>query len=171
MLFSILGRYLMRTFSPRPTIEKEGGILVVRSSWRTALLTLGARSRHITVDPKLKVMRIIDRRFWFFTSTRRLEFDWIAQVILDDHDMSMGSNWYSYYQEDLLMIGLLLKDGTTMTLFRYWEQGDYVNNSIWPDWTRWEEFAVAAAVPGGEMASDASRLGYVLSGLIGVPFD
>ncbi len=157
--------------APRPVILKVGDELIVRSGWRTWLWTLGARHRRVVVSPRKRVLRVVDRRFWLFRSTRRVEFEWIARVLVDDYDWGFGTWASGYTQQDLLLVGLALKNNDTVTLFRYYCQGDFVNDSFYPDWMMWDEIAASALVPGGAVANEAQRLASVLSGLIGVPVE
>jgi hypothetical protein len=128
----IFFRLLIRIFSPRPTIKREGDLVVIRSTWRTALLTLGAVGRKVVIDPKSKVIRTNARIFWVFHRMRRIEFDWIAEVFSTYTDL--GDSYFSHFEEDLFCVGLKLKDGSHITLFRFYGQGEFINQSIWPDW-------------------------------------
>lgn len=166
----ILDRALTAVLAPRPDILKKGNVLVIRSGWRTWLFSLGARHRRVTVDPQTKVLRIRDRQLWVFFLSRRIEFEWVAEIVMDDTDLTPW-NWGTYTQEDVIRIDLRLKNGERVKLFRFFNQGDFVNDSIlFPDWCYWEEHVANAIVPGDQMSNIAARVGNVLSGLMGVPF-
>lgn len=163
----IESRLLTKAFAPRPIIRREGVFLVIESDWRTSLLTLGGRKRRVSVDPKNRIIRIQDRRFWAFTSNQVITFDRVKEIIYTYADM-MESNWVSHTEEDLYRVGLWLQDGKEIILYRYYGQGDYVNNSIWPDWMRWDDILPGMIVK-HDMESESLMLADLLSAMIGVP--
>ena len=142
-------------------------MLVIESGWKTALLTLGGRKRRVTLDPINKIVRIQDRRFWAFTNRDVIAFDRVQEIILTYSDM-LESNWVSHSEEDLYRVGLWLKDGKDMILFRFYGQGDFVNNSIWPDWMMWDDILPGQVVQ-HDMHSTSLSLADVLAKVIGVP--
>ena len=156
-----------RWLSPRPSIRREGDRLLLSSTWRTTLLTLGAMSRAVVVDPKLRTVRIARRNFWAFYSSRRIEFEWIREIIYTYRDL-MDSDWISHTEQDVFTVGLWLKNDDVIPLFRFYGEGDYINNSIWPDWMQWEGY-LDAAITRGPQGAQSQQLADVLSGLIGVP--
>jgi hypothetical protein len=131
-----LSRILVGLLSPRPRIRTESHTLNIESGWRTHLYSLGSRSRRVTVDPKLAVIRIRDRWFWFYLKSRRIEFDWIEEILYTYQDL-FGSNWISHSSQDLFTVGILLKNSERVTLFKLYGEGEFINNSIWADWTEW----------------------------------
>jgi len=165
-LFSIISRFVIRTFSPTPEIKKEGGLLVIQSTWQTALLTLGGRHRRVAVDQKARVLRITDRRFWFFSSSRRIEFDWIDQVFYTYQDLESGP--FSHYDQDLFTVGVKLTDGKHVTLFRFFGEGSFTNVSVWPDWCYWEDNLIARTAQ-HNLELMSSQLADVLCHLTGAP--
>lgn len=164
---SIASRVLTKAFAPRPVIRREGVFLVVESGWRTSLLTLGGRHRRVTIDPQNKIIRIQDRRFWGFTKREVITFDRVNEIIYSYNDM-MASNWISHDSEDLFRVGLWLLDGKEIILFRFYGQGEFINNSIWPDWMMWDDILPGQIVP-HNMESESLVLADILAGMIGVP--
>ena len=164
---SILSRLITKAFSPRPTVKREGVFLVIESDWRTAMLTLGGRKRRVTVDPQNKIIRIQDRRFWAFTNCQVIAFDRVQEIIYSYNDM-LESGWISHNSEDLFRVGLWLHDNRSVILFRFYGQGEFVNNSIWPDWMRWEDILPGQIVR-HDMDSEALAVADLLSAMVGVP--
>jgi len=161
--FSLL---LSRLVQARPKVIKRGGLLVATSDWRSQLWCLGFAGRKLTVDPKQKILRMVWRRFWLFRTSRRIEFDWIEELRYGYADMSSG--WGAYQENDLFTVGLKLKNGEEITLFRFFGEGDFVNNSIWPDWMYWEGFLLAKYTR-GDQERESLLFADLLSRLIGVP--
>ena len=173
---------LRKIINIEPKVGKQGQTLVISSSWRAHLLSLGAASRKITVDPAKKVLRIKGRRFWFFGWSRRIEFDWIQEIIygywstggaggdgLWSGSSGGGFGWYGEYTEDeMFTVALQLKNNTKVLLCRFVGSGDFVNNTIWPDWCYWGDQLLANATRGSQ-ETNSQALADVLSHLIGVP--
>lgn len=156
-----------RWLAPRPSIRKVGNRLVVSSTWRTSLLSFGAVSRNVTLDAQDRLMRVTSRTCWAFTNVRWIKFQDVSEVVYDYRDL-FSSDWISHTEQDLYTVGLWLKSNEVVPLFKFYGEGDYINNSIWPDWMRWDDF-LAAEITRGTQDSDSRRLADVLSGLIGVP--
>jgi len=154
-----------RLINVRPRVSKQGNRLVAASDWKSQLWGLGFGGRRLVVDPAQKALRMITRRFWFYRSSRRLEFDWIQEVQYGYADMSAG--WGAYQENDLFTVGLLLKNGERITLFRFFGEGDFVNNSIWPDWMFWEQ-SMLANYTRGDQERESLLFADLLSRMIGV---
>ncbi|MBI1335165.1 MAG: hypothetical protein JST12_16680 [Armatimonadetes bacterium] len=164
---NILSRLVTKAFAPRPVIRAENPFLVIESGWRTALLTLGGRKRRVTIDPNNRIVRIQDRTFWFVRNNQVITFDRVQEVVYTYRDI-MGSNWFSHTEEDLFRVGLWLRDGKEVILFRFYGQGDFVNNSIWPDWMKWDEI-IPGEIVRHNMESESQVLAGALGHMIGVP--
>ena len=164
---SMLSRLVTKAFAPRPTIKKEGVFLVIQSGWRTALLTLCGRHRRVAVDPQSKIIHVRDRRFWFFIDRKVYAFDRIQEIIYSYSDL-FNSDWFSHDSEDLFRVGFWLRDGKEIILFRFFGQGEFVNNSIWPDWMMWGDILPGQIVT-RDMDSASERLANLLGQMVGVP--
>ena len=164
---SIVSRLFAKAFAPRPKISREGAYLVIQSGWRTAFWTLGGRKRRVSVDPVSKIVHIHDRTFWFFSNRQVVSFDRVQEIIYSYTDL-MDSNWYSHTTEDLFRVGFWLKDGKSVILFRFYGEGEFVNNSIWPDWMMWGDILPGEIIH-NNMESESATLSELLSGMIGVP--
>jgi hypothetical protein len=136
------------------------------SGWKTSVLTLGGRYRRVVIDPKLRVIRIRDRRFWLFQSTRRIEFDWICEVRHTYRDL--GDSFFSHVEEDFYTVGVTLMNGEAVTLFRFFGRGEFINNSFEPDWWLWEDFAIAKMFASKDTESESEHLANVLCSMVGV---
>ena len=92
---SIASRLITKAFAPRPVVRCEGSLLIIESGWRTSMLTLGGRSRRVSVDRKNEIIRIQDRRFWAFTNRQVISFDRIQEIIYNYSD-ALESDWVSH---------------------------------------------------------------------------
>jgi len=155
-----------RLWNVQPKVQKVANKLVARSDWKAQLWNLGSSSRSLEVDPVQKVVRLAVRRFWFVVSRRRIEFDWIQQVGYRYAEMS--PSWGAHQQADLYTVDLLLKNGEYVVLFRFFGEGDFVNNSIWPDWMYWEQSLIADYTRGDQEKQSVLFVD-LLSRMIGVP--
>jgi hypothetical protein len=164
---SIASRLVTKAFAPRPVVKCEHSLLIIESGWRTAMLTLGARKRRVSVDRKNEIIRIQDRRFWGFTDRQTIAFDRIQEIIYNYSDV-LESNWVSHDSEDLYRVGLWLTDGKEIILFRFFGQGEFINNSIFPDWMMLDEI-IPGQVVTHRMGDDSLSIADVLSKLVGVP--
>jgi hypothetical protein len=166
-LTSIASRLFIKAFAPRPTVKCEGALLIIESGWRTAFWTFGARKRRASIDRKNEIIRIQDRRFWFFVDRQVISFDRIQEIIYNYGDM-LDSNWVSHSSEDLYRVGLWLKDGKSIILFRFYGEGEFINNSIFPDWMMMDEILPGEIVQ-HNMDAKSLTIADVLSQLVGVP--
>lgn len=128
--------------------------------------TLGGRKRKVIVDRQRELITILDRRFWI-SSSEVIVFDRVREVVHGYVDMG-GNDWTSGNEQDLFTIGLWLKDGKVVTLFRMYGEGEYINNSLLPDWMFVEDIIPGAVVKHG-MGDHALSISDVLAATIGVP--
>jgi hypothetical protein len=149
-----------------PKVSKSGDLLVATSDWKSQIWCLGFGGRKVIVDPTQKIVRLLIRRFWFFRTSRRIEFDWIQEVLYGYY--STGTGWGAYQESDLFNVGLQLKNGESLTLFRFFGEGDFVNNSIWPDWMYWEDRLVANYTR-GDQERQSLLYADLVARMIGVP--
>ena len=163
---------IARLFYFRPSITKQGGALLAVSGWRTHLFTLGAVSRRILVDPSIQAVRIHGRRFWLFPYSRRIPFDRVVAVRYGYKDMSPGAMmpWGAYREKDLFTVGLRLHNGEELTLFRFFGEGEFVNNTFFPDWMYWEDHVMTQWVR-GEQESESRAYAGLLTALLNVPME
>lgn len=167
-LFDYLGfRWLIsRIIRFRPYISKQGPALVARSGARSQICSLGFAGRKVEVDPIVRFVRVTNRLFWFLTSSRRIEFDRIAEILYDYNDVGVG--FWAYQQLDLFIVRLLLKDNEEVVLFRFFGEGDFVNYTTWPDWMYLGDH-LEARLTKGDQERESLYFAEMLSGLIGVP--
>lgn len=166
LIDGVIWRLTVMVLSPRPVISKRGDVVEIKSSWRTHLLSLGSRSCSVRIDSKLRRIRVANRRFWLANSVERIFFDQVAEVLYSYSDL-MGSSWLPHSEQDVFTVGLKLKNGRTVALYRFYGIGAYESGFL-PDWMCWEEHLEAHLVP-GDHEDRSLRLAYYLSGLIGAP--
>jgi hypothetical protein len=167
-LLEFLGfRWLVsRLLRFRPRISKDGNVLIATSGWRAQICSFGFGSRKVLVDPSMKTIRIIIRSFWFNSSSTRIEFPWVEQILYEYSDWGVG--FWAYQQIDLFTVRLKLSNGEIVTLFRFFGEGDFLNESGWPDWLYWDDFALASMTKGNQ-ERESLMFCDLLGQMIGVP--
>ena len=165
-----IGIGLSRLLNFQPAIRKENQILVASTGWRTQLFTLCSASRRLMIDPQQRAIRIRDRSFWFVTHWHRIPFDAVEAVVYSYTDMSPGqiSPLGAYRSMDLFVIALRLRHGKEQKLFRFFGQGDFVNNGILPDWCYWDENMLTPLVQ-GDQENMSRTFATVVSAMLSVP--
>jgi hypothetical protein len=113
------------------------------------------------------------RKAWAIKTFRRIEFTDIEEILYGYAEVSSdsfdtSSTWGAHTVQDLFTVGLLLKGGEQVTLFRFYGQGGFVNNGILPDWMYWDEYLVSPYTQGNQ-ESDSLMFADLLSRMIGVP--
>jgi hypothetical protein len=167
ILWSIFSIFTGRLFYSAPSVSKVDGRLIAKTKLKGQILGLGCSSRRVEVDPNAKIVRIVVRRFWFARSSRRIEFDWIEEVLYDYQDLA-ASGYFSHREQDMFTVSLQLKNGETVLLFRFYGQGAFENNSIMPDWYYWQQ-NLETRVVAGNQESESQAYADVVGRLIGVP--
>jgi hypothetical protein len=158
---------IRKLINVEPIVAKEGQLLIIKTGWRGHLLSLGAASRKVTVDPVSKIVRLKGRRFWFFGWSRRIEYDWIQQISYGYTGFG-GWGWGEGTTDDLFSISLDLKNNTHVVLCRFFGSGDFYNNTIMPDWWYYGD-QLLADVSRGTQEQNSSALVNLLENMIGVP--
>ncbi|MDW8424636.1 MAG: hypothetical protein RMK51_01790 [Meiothermus sp.] len=159
----------MRLFSIGPRIQKQGARLVVTTALRLRILSLGAFCRQVVVEPRKGWLMIHDRQFWFVERTRLIPFEQVEVVIYGFEDWTFGG-WFfrARNTQELFRVGLRLRSGRELDLFRFYGEGPFVNESYLPDWWFWDEFATDAT---GTQEQESRLLVELLSKMIGVRVD
>ena len=155
-----------RLFARGPRISKENGTLVASTGWGTRLLTLGLFVRHVTVDPARKRIDIRSRYLWFMTRRRTIRFSEVKAVTYGYEDASIHAPWqWTHDAWDRFRVGLRLHDLEEIDLFTFSGLGGFVNDSPFPDWCYWEEFAFDAQ---GTQENESRTFVDLLSGMLRV---
>jgi hypothetical protein len=84
-----------------------------------------------------------------------------------DVDPSRGWTW-SYQQNDVYSVGLKLRGGEQVLLFRFYGEGDFVNDGPWPDWFYWDDM-IEAQISKTNQEGESRAFAEVISGFLGVP--
>lgn len=169
----VFGVLFGRLLNVRPRISKVKETLVAKTAPHIALLTLGLKLRTVLIDPRQRAVRMFARYVWLFPRVRHIPFEVVQAVLIGYADMSPGQviPWgAAYQQQDMFFVRLRLKNGEEPLLCRFFGQGDWVNNSIWPDWTFWPEEMVAGMMHGSQ-ESEAGAYAETVSRIIGVPLE
>jgi hypothetical protein len=80
--------------------------------------------------------------------------------------MSIG--FWTYQEQALFCVGLRLVTGEEIVLFRFFGEGDFVNDSIFPDWMYSSDILIANATRGAQ-ETDSLRFAEIVAAMIGVP--
>ncbi|HZT41144.1 MAG TPA: hypothetical protein VFA07_03100 [Chthonomonadaceae bacterium] len=177
-LAEIIGGFIVvvllgRLLNARPRICKIRGTLVAKTAPHIAILTLGLKLRSVIVDPQQRAVRMFARYFWFFPRVRHIPFEVITAVLYGYSDMNpaQGMPWGTAYQEwDMFTVRLRLQNGEEPLLCRFFGQGAWVNDTVWPDWFYWENEIVAGMTQGSQ-ESESRAYADMVSKLIGVPLE
>jgi hypothetical protein len=148
-----------------PRIEKSGERLIARTSFVQALLCLGLFRRLVEVDPARKVVSVRDRRCWLFSREKSIRFDLIKDIIYRYDDFSIGLGWSAGQSTDCFRVGLRLLNLDEVFLFSFSGAGTFVNNSVWPDWMFWEQYALDFS---GTQESHSRAFVEILMKMVGV---
>lgn len=156
----------MGFLSTGPRICKEGERIIASTGYVTRLLSFGTMFREVTVDTKMKKVRIRNRKFWFWDSTRTVGFDKIKHVTYGYRDESLGAMFsWSHDTIDSFLVGLRFINDTEMHLFTFAGEGTFTNHGPLPDWLYWEEYATDLS---GAQEVESRMFIDLLSEIIGV---
>ncbi len=158
-----------RLLNVRPKIRKERGCLIAHSAWLFCIFTLGMRYRRVTVDPNQRIIRIYARSLWFFKKVTIVGFDSIQWLVYEYKDVSPlgGIPTTTYQEQDLFIVSVVKKNRQQVILARFYGQGDFANNTIFPDWFYWEEIGLSRLSQGNQ--EDESRMyASTVAAIIGV---
>ncbi|MHB8635747.1 MAG: hypothetical protein ACYC96_04665 [Fimbriimonadaceae bacterium] len=160
---------LQRMLQCRPSISRTGNMLVARSGWKTQLLCLGFAGRKVTVDPDRKILRITQRLLWFVNFGHVYTFERILYVLSGYSDWSLSGISLSgaYRDRGIYTVELRLTTGERVVLFRFFSEGDFVNDGIFPDVFYWSDY-LDAAITKGDQGTQAERYARLVAGLLGV---
>jgi hypothetical protein len=166
----LFGIIFGRLLNVRPRIRKINGALVADTAPHIAVLTLGLKLRRVMLDPRHRAVRIFARYAWFFPRVRHIPFDVVRCVLYTYSDVNPLSGLGAQREQDMFTVRLRLKNGEEPVLCRFYGQGGFVNNTLWPDWMYWEDQMIANVVQGSQ--EDESRLyATAVSNLIGVEIE
>ncbi len=152
-----------------PRISRQGDVLVAETPWLTHILCLGSGSRKVLVDPARKTVTLRKRVAWFVLTQQVYHFDQILNLIADYQDWSLSHlSWSGAYRDrGVFTVELRLTTGERILLFRFYTQGDFVNDGIFPDMMYWGDF-VEASVSKADNYTHSEAYARVVAGLIGV---
>lgn len=131
LFFVLLGPFaFFLVVRVRPKILQFDDILVISSGFRSQLFCLWFAGRRIVVDPRPRTVTTTYRRFWFFSTSRRIEFDWVQQVLYRGNfllsvNTSRGPRVEPSSFLDIYSVQLRLKNGEVVTIYRF--AGDLFN--------------------------------------------
>jgi len=165
-LFDIL---VQRLIQFRPRISKPGTVLVATSGFRAHLFCLGFAGRRVTIDPVRKLVTIALRRFWFFTKIQVFPFDRVLYVLSGYRDWSLSnlSITGAYRDRGVFTVELRLTTGERIMLFRFYSEGDFVNDGFMPDFMYWDDY-LDASLTQGNQGQESELHAKRVAGLIGV---
>jgi hypothetical protein len=99
---------------------------------------------------------------------RYIPFDAVQEVTYDYGDVSASTYVsFSHQQDDLFTVGLKLKDGEHLALFRFYGAGDFSNDGPFPDWFYWED-RLEARITMQNCEGESRAYAYSIAAVIGV---
>lgn len=163
---------LGRIFAMGPRLQVRRGALVASTSLKTTIMTLGMRMRTVTVDPRLRHIRIENRTLWLFRRVRRIPFEAVKSVLYDWNDVNpFHDTPMTIHQElDLYVVSVSLEDGRVVELCRFFGLGDWVNEHYMPDWVFWDDM-LAAELARGSQEEESRAYALLIAQAIGVPLE
>jgi hypothetical protein len=153
----------------RPRISKQGSTLVATTGWWAHIMCLGFGSRKVTVDPARKLVRIAIRRFWVFPTSQVITFDRILYVLSGYRDWSLSnlSVFGAYRDRGVFTVELRLTTGERIMLFRFYSEGDFINDGFMPDFMYWGDY-MDATLTKGNQGQESEVFAKLVAGLVGV---
>jgi hypothetical protein len=160
---------LQRMLQCRPRISRNGNVLVARTGWKSQLLCLGFAGRKVTVDPDRKFIRVTQRLLWFFNFGHVYTFERILYVLSGYRDWSFSNLSLSgaYRDRGVYTVELRLTTGERIVLFRFFSEGDFVNDGFFPDMFYWSDY-VDAVITKGNQGTHAEAYAQLVAGLVRV---
>ncbi len=123
-----------------PKVWKEGHALHARSSVVSIVLTLGFWSKWLHVCPDQREVIFTHRIFWFIPWTRRFPFNEINDITYTYSNLFPYFEYSAHDSLDKYTINLELTNWSRVVLFHWIGEGEFSNESYWPDWVYWKEF-------------------------------
>ena len=126
-----------------PTVKLQGSVVTMRTSVLGALLTLGLWVRFVTIDGAARTVRVHNQLLWLIPWRVEIPFSDIAEVVytysdlLDIFPMMRASDAIDCYT-----ISLERRDLSIVTLFSWVGEGEFVNETYWPDFVYWLDFRI-----------------------------
>ncbi len=159
----------VRLFAFSPDVYSDKGLLVARTGWKANVFSIGFAGRSVTLDRNREMIRLRKRWFWFVVTTRYISFASVKEVLYGytDVDPFQSFSW-AHLQDDLFSVGVKLRTGEEIRLFRFYGQGDFSNDGPFPDWFFWDEI-LESKLTKGSQEGHALIYAEVVSVLVGVP--
>ena len=125
-----------------PKVWSEGHVLCARTDLITIFTRLGIYWISFRADIPARTFHVT-RHYLAFSSTRSLPFDRVRRIIYNYHDTFGFLGWLGAARDsrDHYRIGLETWDDEEIMLFDWVGEGEFRNDSIWPDFVYWKEFA------------------------------
>jgi hypothetical protein len=161
--------FVERLLQLPPRITRQGDVLVAETPWITHFLCLFYGSRKVLIDPTARTVKLRKRFAWFVLNEHVYRFDQILNLIADYRDWSLSQlSWSGAYRDrGIFTVELRLTTGERILLFRFYAQGDFVNDGIFPDLMYWGDF-LEASVSKGDNYTHSEAYAEVAAGIIGV---
>ncbi|MCB2153871.1 hypothetical protein KQI84_03225 [bacterium] len=125
--------------STGPKVTVENNVLVARTSTIFSIISLGLCLKSLRADPQRRVVTFRRVFFWVFAKTREIPFDQVKEVHYRYENMHPFASFTAADSIDCYTVILEFHNRDEVTLFRWMGEGEFSNESLWPDWMYWEE--------------------------------
>lgn len=150
-------------------IRKDNEQLLISTSRIVQALTLGTTFTAVRFSPLERRIEIRRRNFWIRRTCRVVRFDDVAAVLYGYEDWSLEADLgASHDSRDVFTIGLRLSSDEEISIARFFGAGEFVNESLLPDWCFWEDQLFDWA---GTQDSESLLLAELISKMLGVKIE
>lgn len=124
-----------------PRLGVEGHAFVARTSWINMLITLGLWGRTVRLDPDTRALQITDRVLWLIPIRRTVRLADIDEVLYRYRDLTdILPMMHARDAIDCYTVGIRQTNGNDIILFHFLGEGEFTNDTLWPDIFYWWEF-------------------------------
>lgn len=126
------------SFGPRVRIED--GRLVASTGWSFLIPTLGLWRKRLVVDAHARQLDFTVSFLWLFWLRYRIPFNDVKEVIYRYENWAWFGSITAQDAYDCFIVGVMTNNRDEYLFFRWMGEGEFANNSIWPDWMYWDQY-------------------------------
>lgn len=125
-----------------PRVRIENNRLVASTGWSFLIPTLGLWRKHLVVDPAARELDFTFSFFWLFWLRYRIPFHDVKEVIYRYDNIAPFHSFTATDALDCFKVGVVTNDRDEYIFFRWIGEGEFGNNSLWPDWCYWDQYMI-----------------------------
>ncbi len=134
--------FALSFLSMGPRVTREGERLVANTSLPFRIATLFSWNKRLEACPREGKVVLKRTMLWTFTRTTEIPFQDIREINYKYSNLMPLSSVSATDAIDCYTILLELHDRHEIKLFSWIGQGEFENNSLYPDWVYWDEYIV-----------------------------